>query len=61
VEIRGRTIHAQAKPKAPLIIEFQWPQIEAAPQVDPVVIEPVEPFYADDLRSFMERPEKEKP
>ena len=61
VEIRGYTIHSQAKPKAQLIIEFQWPQPKAAPKVEPVVIEAVEAFYVDDLRAFMERLKKEKP
>ena len=61
VEIRGYTIHSQAKPKAQFIIEFQWPQPKAAPKVEPVVIEAVEAFYVDDLRPFMERLTKEKP
>jgi hypothetical protein len=61
VEIRGYTIHAHAKPKSEVIIEFQWPQPEAAPKVEPVVIEPVEAFYVDDLRAFMDRMKKEKP
>jgi len=57
-EIRGYTYHLQTKPKAQLIIEFQWPQPKAATKVEPVVIEAVEALYVDDLRAFMERLKK---
>ena len=36
VEVRGYTTHSQAKRKAPLIVEFLWPQPKAALKVDPV-------------------------
>src|SRR5262245_56328302 len=51
VELHGYTDHRQAKPKARwIIIDFQWPQPEAAPKV-----EPVEAPYHDDLSAFFKQ------
>ena len=48
IEVRGFTKHRQAEtPKDRFIIEFQWPQAKSE-------IEPVEAFYVDDLRAYIE-------
>ena len=55
VEVRGYTYHAQAMPKAPFIIEFQWRQLNVAPKIDQI-----EAQYFDDLRPVFEQLKQQK-
>src|SRR5262245_12507953 len=76
VELRGDTMHSEAKPKAPLIVDFQWPQPKPEPNVDPVEtqyyddllavfgtlkIDVIEAQYHDDLRPVFENLKKHNP
>ena len=55
VEVRGYTYHAQAMPKSPFIIEFQWSQLNVAPKIDQI-----EAQYFDDLRPVFEKLKKKR-